>query len=375
MIKRFYDNLEKYIKPGKVLVLYGARRVGKTTLLKKFLEQTKLKYRLDSGDNIRIQQLLSSQDFKLIGEYVAGYDLIAIDEAQQIPNIGMGLKIIVDQNPKLRVIATGSSSFDLSNQIGEPLTGRKQTITLFPIAQLELAGFHNRYELKQQLEDFLIFGSYPEVVTTKSRTEKIKLLQELVDSYLFKDILSLEQIKNSRILLDLVKLLAFQIGSEVSLSELSGKLKIDVKTVDRYLDLLEKTFVIARVGGFSGNLRSEITSKQKYYFLDNGIRNGVISQFNSFSDRDDLGGLWENFVAIERLKKRSYKNIYGNAFFWRTYGQQEIDIVEEQDGKLSGFEVKWSTKKDSHAPSEWTANYPEANFSVITPDNYLDFVS
>jgi predicted AAA+ superfamily ATPase len=375
MIQRYYDNLEEYIQPQKVLILYGARRVGKTTLLNNTLKKTALKYRLDSGDNIRIQQQLSSQDFQQIAEYVTGYELIAIDEAQQIPNVGMALKIIVDQHPQIRVIATGSSSFDLSNQVGEPLTGRKQTLTLYPMAQLELTCLYNKYDLKQRLEEFLVFGSYPEIVTAVSRQQKIDLLHDLAGAYLFKDLLTLDRIKSSRVLLNLVKLLAFQVGNEVSLNELATQLSIDVKTVSRYLDLLEKTFVIVRVGGFSRNLRGETTQKQKYYFLDNGIRNAVINQFNLLSDRNDIGQLWENFVLMERLKKREYQKIYAGMFFWRTYSQQEIDLVEERGGKLFGYEVKWSMKKEVSAPRDWLTTYENATFEVITPHNYLDFVS
>ena len=314
LIPRIYDNIGKLLKPQKVLVIYGPRRVGKTTILKNYLKDTPLKYKLDIGDNIRIQQILSSQDFSQILPYAEGYELIAIDEAQQIPNIGMGLKIIVDQIPGIKIIATGSSSFDLSHQIGEPLTGRKKTITLYPISQLELLSVFTFFELKEKLEEFLIFGTYPEVVTAKTNKEKIDLVAEIVNSYLLKDVLSLEKVKSSKILLDLLKLLAFQVGGEVSLNELANSLNIDVKTVARYLDLLEKTFVIMRIGSLGRNLRSEITSKSKYYFLDNGIRNAVISQFNLLENRNDIGALWENFIIMERFKKRSYKSIYGNSY-------------------------------------------------------------
>jgi uncharacterized protein len=374
MIQRFYDNLADYTQPQKVLVLYGARRVGKTTLLNSFLKKTTLKYRLDSGDNIRVQQQLSSRDFQQIADYVAGYELIAIDEAQQIPHIGTALKIIVDQHPQVRVIATGSSSFDLSGQVGEPLTGRKQTLTLYPVSQLELASTYNRYDLQQRLEEFLVFGSYPEIITAVNRQQKIDLLHELAGCYLLKDILALNRIKSSQVLLNLVKLLAFQTGHEVSLNELATQLSIDVKTVGRYLDLLEKTFVIVRAGGFSWNLRKEITQKQKYYFLDNGIRNAVINQFNPLADRNDTGQLWENFIITERLKKREYQKIYAGMYFWRTYAGQEIDLVEERAGKLFGYEMKWSARKEVSAPRDWQTGYENASFEVITPENYLDFV-
>jgi len=374
MIKRAY-NLTKLIKPGKVLVLYGARRVGKTTLLNLFLAGTKLKYKLDSGDNIRTQQALSSRDFTTITEYASGYDLIAIDEAQQIPDIGMGLKIIVDQMPDIAVIATGSSSFGLSGAVGEPLTGRKTTITLYPIAQQELSSLYNRHELKERLEEFLVFGSYPEVVTAKSRKDKIAVLEELVDSYLLKDVLTLDRIKNPRVLLDLLKLIAFQIGGQVSLNELATQLRIDVKTVGRYLDILEKAFVIRRISGFSRNLRNEIVSKAKYYFWDNGIRNAVISQFNSLENRNDAGLLWENFMLTERIKKCAYEEIRGTFNFWRTYDGQQLDLVEEREGRLYGYEFKWSEKKKTKAPGNWIEAYGNAGFEIINNKNYLDFVT
>jgi len=373
IIKRFY-NLKGLIKSNKVLVLYGPRQVGKTTLLNSFLKETKLKYKLGSGDNIRLQQILGSQDFKKIIEYAYGYDLIAVDEAQQIPNVGMGLKILIDQMPDLRIIATGSSSFDLAQKIGEPLTGRKNTIILYPFAQMELLEKYNRHELKEKLEDFLIFGSYPEVITSRTKDEKITILQELVDSYLLKDVLALEKIKGSRQLLELLKLIAFQIGSEVSLSELASRIKIDVKTVNRYLDILEKAFVIKKIGSFGRNLRNEVSTKSKYYFLDNGVRNAVISQFNSLSNRNDIGILFENFIMMERIKKRDYKKILGQSYFWRTYAGQEIDLIEERSGSLYGFEVKWSPKKGKRVPTSWSDNYQNSKYKTITSENYLDFI-
>jgi len=351
--------------------------VGKTTLLENFLKQTQLRYRLDTGDNIRTQDILSSGDFARIQEYAEGYELLAIDEAQMIPNVGQGLKLIADKIPNIKIIATGSSSFDLANQVGEPLTGRKTTLTLYPISQLELLQQQgNRFDLKQQLEQFLIYGSYPQVVLAKTKDEKTRIIEELVNSYIFKDILTLEKVKGSKVLLDLLKLLAFQVGSEVSLNELSSNLGIDVKTVRRYLDLLEKSFIITKLGGFSRNLRSEVTSKLKYFFLDNGIRNGVISQFNTIDSRNDVGQLWENFIMMERLKKRSYQHIYGQSYFWQTYQQKEIDLIEERDGKLFPFECKWSTKNETVPPKEWLETYPQSEpFLVITPENYLDFVA
>ena len=373
-IPRIYQDLNKYIHPNKALVIYGPRQVGKTTLLKDFLAGYNKKYKLESGDNIRTQQILGSQDFKTITEFVQGYDLIAIHEAQKIPGIGNGLKILVDQVPGLRVIATGSSSFDLSGQVGEPLTGRKTTLTLYPVSQSELGALYSPFELRERIEEWLVFGSYPEVITTDTTAGKSRIAMELSQSYLLKDILELDRIKSSRTLLDLLKLLAFQVGSEVSLSELGRQLGVDYKTVGRYIDLLEKTFVIHGVRGYSGSLRKEITKKCKYYFYDTGIRNALIANFNGLDMRNDAGALWENFLFIERLKKRSYQALFSNIYFWRSWSQQEIDMVEEREGKLFAYEFKWGNKKIK-PPGLWKETYPQAGFEVIDRENYLDFVT
>jgi len=373
-ITRFYQNLSTYLKPGKVLVIYGPRQVGKTTLLRNFLANCPLKYKLDSGDNIKVQQILGSQDFDLLKHYVEGYDLLAIDEAQKIANIGNSLKILIDEIPGMRIIATGSSSFELAGQVGEPLTGRKITLALYPVAQLELLNLYNPFELQEKLAQWLIFGNYPEVITTVSKNEKIIKLEEIAHSYLLKDILELERIKGAKILLDLLRLLAFQVGNEVSLNELAGSLGMDVKTVIRYLDLFEKNFVIYNLRGFSKNLRSEITRKSKYYFYDNGIRNALISNFNSLDERNDIGQLWENFLFMERKKKRSYHNIVANEYFWRTWEQQEIDLVEERGGKLFAYEFKMR-KSNVKPPSQWLQAYPESVFAVINQQNYLEFIT
>ena len=373
LIDRFLK-LDSFLVPGKALILYGPRRAGKTTLLKSYLDSCGLRYRLETGDDVRIRNLLGSGDLKQILAFAEGFELVAIDEAQQIPDIGMGLKILVDHLPALRIIATGSSSFDLAGAIGEPLTGRKRTLTLFPISQMELKRKFNNYDLRQRLEEYLVYGSYPETVMADGRKEKIELLEELVGSYLLKDVLAMDRIRSSRTLLDLLKLIAFQVGSEVSLNELATQVKLDVKTVSRHLDILEKAFVIVRLGGFSRNLRNEVTSKAKYYFLDSGIRNAIIGQYNLLDSRNDTGALWENFIVAERLKKRSYTGIYGNIYFWRTYDGKEIDYVEERDGGLFGFECKWSMKKRDKPPKKWLESYPGATFELVTPDNYLDFV-
>ncbi len=373
-IPREYLNLEAYFKPNKALVILGPRQSGKTTLLNDFLEKTKLKFKLDSGDNIRTQEILSSQDFDKVLEYACGYELIAIDEAQRIRNIGLGLKILIDHIPGIHIIATGSSSFELAGQVGEPLTGRKITLTLYPLAQMELAKLFNTSELKARLEEFLVFGCYPEVVTADDRNEKKRLLNELVDSYLLRDILQLERVKSAKVLLDLLRLLAFQVGREVSWSELGSRLGIDTKTVARYLDLFEKGFVICNLRGFSRNLRKEISKKSKYYFLDNGVRNAVISNFNPLELRDDGGMLWENFLITERLKKQAYRGPHANNYFWRTWDQKEVDFIEEREGRLFGYEFKWGSRK-TPTPREWLETYAGSEFTVINRENYLDFVN
>lgn len=373
-IPRYPGQLDAFLEPNRVLVIYGPRQVGKTTLLKEFLSTTPLTYRLDNGENVLIQEILSSHDFSKILDYAKGNELIAIDEAQKIPDIGLALKILVDNVPNIKVIATGSSSFELAGQVGEPLTGRKRTLTLFPIAQRELLKLSTPFELQQRLEEFLIFGGYPEVLTMTDSEKKKQILTEIISSYLLKDILELEQVKSSKILLDLLRLIAFQVGSEVSLSELARQLGIDYKTVARYLDLCEKAFILYNLRGFSRNLRKEVTKKSKYYFLDTGIRNAIIANFNPLHLRDDVGKLWENFCVVERLKHQAYEPIYSNNYFWRTWDQKEIDWVEEREGKLFGYEFKWGSG-DASAPKEWRATYPESTFMTIHRENYLDFIS
>ncbi|MFH1259975.1 MAG: ATP-binding protein [Elusimicrobiota bacterium] len=373
-ILRIYNDLNKNLHPNKVLIIYGPRQVGKTTLLKDFLSVSGIKYKLDSGDNIKSQHILGSQDFTVLKEYAEGYELIAIDEAQKISGIGQALKILVDQVPGIKLIATGSSSFELAGQVGEPLTGRKLTLHLYPISQLELSLRYNPAEIKERLPEWLVYGGYPEVVTTSNKQEKARILEEIVQSYLLKDILELERIKSSKIILDVLRLIAFQIGKEVSLTEIGQQIGIDYKTVARYLDLFEKSFIIYSLRGFSRNLRKEISKKCKYFFYDNGVRNAIVSNFNALELRNDIGELWENFIFMERLKKRSYKKIFANCYFWRTWDQKEVDLVEEMEGKLYGYEIKWSKDKIK-PPEDWINTYENASFEVINKENYLGFVA
>lgn len=372
-IKRYY-NIQEHLEPNKALVIYGPRQVGKTTLVKNFLTDFQGRYRFVTGDDLRVREILSSENLETIKEYAEGYSLIVIDEAQKIPQIGTALKLLVDHCDGLKIIVTGSSSFELAGQIGEPLTGRKVSLRLFPLSQIELSYHFSQHDLKEDLEKFLIYGSYPELFDKDANnTLKQQLLMELTGSYLLKDILELEKVKSSKVLLDLLRLLAFQIGNEVSLNELSNNLGIDGKTVGRYLDLFEKSFIVYSLSGYSSNLRNEIKKKQKYYFYDNGVRNAIISNFNPLSLRDDIGALWENFLVMERIKKQVYTQLWSNNFFWRTWEKQEVDFVEEREGSLFGYEMKFKQKKVK-IPLSWKKNYPKAKFEIISKENYFEFV-
>lgn len=373
-IKRYYhDKLPELLQGGKVLALYGPRRSGKTTLLKELVAGFAGKSFFGSGEDRTVREVFTSNDINVIRSSFASYDLVVIDEAQAIPDVGLGLKLLVDHLPEVKVVASGSSSFELAGHIGEPLTGRKRTLTLFPVAAMELADNSGNMVLRQRLEELLVYGSYPEILTTPGFADKAELLIELRDDYLFKDILAFDQIRNARKLHDLLTMLALQIGREVSVSELGGALGMSRPTVERYLDLLEKTFVIRKLTGFSRNLRKEVSKTCRYYFYDNGILNAVINNFNLLKQRNDAGALWENFLFVERLKKQTYCRIHANNYFWRTYDQQEIDLVEERDGNLFGYEFKYSSKKLT-APVAWRNAYEKAEYKVISTENFLEFV-
>ena len=298
-----------------------------------------------------------------------------IDEAQNVPDIGKQLKFMIDSFPKLTIIATGSSSFDLMNQSGEPLTGRSYQYTLFPISQSELLKQFGAVEVQQQFDDRLVYGSYPEVIGLPNAEEKELYLKGLVQNYLLKDIFIYETVKNSSKIFDLLKLLAYQVGSEVSLEELGRNLSMSKNTVERYLDLLTKVFIVFKVNGFSGNLRKEIVKSSKWFFFDNGIRNAIISDFRDMHKRTDRGQLWENFCFYERIKFMRYNRRQPDYHFWRTYDRQEIDLVEKDNTKLRAFECKWGNNATAKLPKFFADNYPKASFDVMTRENYLDFVS
>ncbi len=374
-INRFLlKKIKETLEPGRAVVVYGPRRVGKTTLLNKYLEGVSEPFDFYNGEDIETQKLFTVQSIAKYKSLLAGKNLLVIDEAQKIENIGLNLKLIVDHLPHLKVIASGSSSFDLAKQVGEPLTGRKRTLTLFPVSQMELSTVEDYIEIRSNLEERLIYGTYPEVLVTEGFPEKKQVLQETVSSYLYKDISELNGIQHSKKITDLLTLLAFQVGKEVSLNELGRALEMSRPTVARYLDLLEQTFVLVNIRGFSRNLRKEVTKNSRYYFYDTGIRNALINNFNTLDRRDDIGMLWENFIVLERLKKQAYKEIYANNYFWRTYDQKELDWVEERDGKLFGFEIKWGKDK-AKPPKDWLETYQNAEYQVINQENYLDFIT
>lgn len=366
--------IESIIEKNKVVIVYGARQVGKTTLVNDFLLHTKLKYKLFSGDQIDFANDFGKCNLELIKKLLGDSELFVIDEAQKIENIGRALKLVVDYIPNIYVIATGSSSFDLANATSETLTGRKNLVTLYPISMMELHKSNTQYELEKNLDEYLIYGTYPNIITYKDNEKKQDRIIEIKDSYLIKDILEFHNIKKANVVINLLKLLAFQLGSEVSTPELGNNLGLDHKTVIHYLELLEKSFVIFRLGGFSRNLRKEISKMGKYYFYDLGIRNALISNFNDLNTRNDIGQLWENFMIIERIKKNAYTKIPANYYFRRTYDKKEIDFVEEGSGQLRGYEFKW--KKDKvNPPKDWLEIYKNASYKVITKENYFEFIT
>ena len=375
MIKRYIKNqLLKKLKPGKVLVLTGARRVGKTFLLQEISKELDQDYLFLTGEDFAVQDILERRSIQNYKNFLGSRKILIIDEAQKIPDIGPILKLMIDSIKDLKIIITGSSAFDITNFTGGPLTGRQTTFSLFPISELELKNSETETERLDNLSQRLIYGNYPEVLNIQNSDEKSEYLNEIVNSYLLKDILTLDKVKNPSKIFNLLRLISFQIGKEVSYDELGKQLSISKNTVERYLDLLSKVFVLYKVEGFSRNLRKEITKKSKWYFFDNGIRNVVIANFTNIKGRNDVGQLWENYIISERIKFQSYKKMIVNNFFWRTYDQQEIDFVEEREGKLFAYEIKWQDLRVK-LPKAWGKSYKNSEFSVINNQNYLNFVT
>jgi predicted AAA+ superfamily ATPase len=374
MIKRKIEiQLLESIKPGKVLVLSGARRVGKTILLKKISEQLKSDFLFVNGEDFAVQEALKRRTIQNYRNFLGNRKILIIDEAQKIEDIGSILKLMIDSIEDLKIIISGSSSFDILNLTGEPLTGRKINFTLFPISESEIIESETELQRKDNLIERLIYGNYPEIISINDRNEKKEYLTEIINSYLLKDILIYDKIKNSSKIFNLLRLIAFQVGNEVSYQELGSQLSMSKNTIERYLDLLSKVYVLHKVEGFSKNLRKEVTKQPKWYFIDNGIRNAIIANFASLEFRNDIGQLWENYIISERIKFQNYKRIRVNNFFWRTYDQQEIDWVEEKEGKLFAFELKWNAKS-SKVPKAWQKNYSNSEFMLVNQENYLEFV-
>jgi len=373
MIKRrlqqiFSDQLFK----GKAIIIVGARQVGKTFLLKEMFGNRKDAIWLD-GDLLETQVLFDNLSVAKAKAIIGNAKIVIIDEAQSILNIGTKLKLFTDHFPEIQLVATGSSSFDLANKINEPLTGRKWEYMLFPISFEEMVQHHSLLEEHKLLNQRLVFGYYPDVVCHSDQS--LDLLKQLATSYLYKDILQWERLNKSDKLMKLLQALAFQVGSQVSFSELGQICGLDNKTVEKYITLLEQAYVIFRLPSYSRNLRKELKFSKKIYFYDNGIRNTLISNFNAVEFRQDIGILWENFIIAERMKRNSYARYYPQTYFWRTQDQKEIDYLEENNGKLFAYEFKWNFRKKTKIPAPFADAYPEAEFQCITPDNYWDFLT
>ena len=373
LVRELSNLILKKLQPNKVVILSGARRVGKTMLVKEILANLNEPILRLNGDDIHVHDKLSIRSIENYKQILGTCKLLYIDEAQKIPEIGLKLKLMIDEIEGLRIIISGSSSFDINKNDGEPLTGRKYTFTLYTLSENEYTQIENNINKMDKVRERLVFGNYPELLHLPDRQNKVDYLNEMISSYLLKDILVYEHIKNSQKIFNLLRLIAFQIGGEVSLQELGIQLGISKNTVEKYLDLLSKVFILHKVEGFSRNLRKEITKNSRWYFLDNGIRNAVIANFNPLQARNDIGALWENYMISERLKYQEYKRISSNNYFWRTYEQQGIDWVEEKDGSLFGYEFKWKEEKVK-IPTQWKSAYPDASFELININNFSEWL-
>ena len=358
---------------GKAIILLGARQVGKTTLLKKIIQEQHVDALYLNCDEPQTISALTNCNLKELQMIVGANKFVVIDEAQKVDNIGLTLKLIVDNMPEVQVVATGSSAFELRNCLNEPLTGRKFEYQMFPISSNEIYQSSGYIDLKGALETRLIYGSYPDILNHANDARE--LLRMLTDSYLYKDILATDNLRKPDVLDKLLRALAFQVGCEVSYNELAQIVGTDSKTVERYIELLEKCYIIFRLHGLSRNLRNELKKAKKIYFYDNGVRNAVIQQFAPLDIRNDAGALWENFFISERVKRNHYQQNYCNTFFWRTKSQLEIDYIEEQNGQMTAFEMKWNPKKaNASIPESFLNSYDVKETVVITPDNYLDYL-
>lgn len=372
MIKRkLGEVLKNRMFSGKALVLLGARQVGKTTLLNDLVANQNDCLWLN-GDELDVQKMFENTSADRLKAQFGSNKVVVIDEAQRIKDVGLRLKLITDQMKDIQLIATGSSAFELSNEVNEPLTGRKWQYQMFPLSFSEMVQHHGLIKEKRLLPHRLVYGYYPEVVTSEGMEKQV--LKQLTDAYLYKDILAWENIKHPDKLLTLLRALAYQIGSQVSFNELGNICSMDSKTIEKYVTLLEQCYVIFRLPSFSRNLRNELKASRKIYFYDNGIRNALIANFTQPEMRQDIGQLWENFVISERMKYLAYNEIWCNTYFWRTKQQQEIDYLEESDGKIVAYEFKWNPKTKVKQPTTFAEAYPNSKFVVINLDNFENFV-
>jgi len=373
MFKRYLEkNILEWIGQGKVIILYGARQVGKTTLVKNIIPQYEGSVYLNCERQV-IKDLLETSNIERIRAYIGETNFVILDEAQKVKNIGSALKLLHDTYPEIQVIATGSSSFELSNVVVEPLTGRNVKFILYPLSVTELHNVLGKFRTDEIMENLLRFGLYPDIVL-RGEKQKITLLDELATDYLFRDVLQFENLRRSDLLMSLLKALALQLGNEVSMRELSGLLKTSVETIQKYIHLLEQSFVIFRLTSFSRNLRNELTKSQKIYFYDTGIRNSLLQDYNILQNRLDTGALWENFCLVERKKYLQKTGKRVNQYFWRTYQQKEIDLVEEYQGKLMAYEFKWNPEAKVKVPYEFLRTYKGSEFQVIHPENFWEFI-
>lgn len=370
MYQRILENtIKEKIGSGKAIIVVGARQVGKTTLIKNLLQEKE--YMFFDADDPTIRQLLSNPNTEQIKTFLGDYKTAFVDEAQRIEGIGLTLKIITDQFKDVQLFVSGSSSFDLGNKLNEPLTGRKWEYELFPISWEEFEKKEGFIKAEQQIENRLLYGFYPEVLNNQGKEREV--LKNLVSSYLYRDILAFSEIRKPEILDNLLLALALQVGSEVNYNELSQTVGVNKITIQKYIDILEKGYIIFRLNSFSRNLRNEIKRNRKVYFYDNGLRNMIIGNFNQIKLRTDIGALWENFLISERVKQNIYKDTFARIYFWRTKQRQEIDFVEEKDGKIFGYEFKWKAKSKIKLPETFVKTY-NAETKIIDRNNFRDFV-
>lgn len=370
--RRIFSRIKENLFKGKAIIIYGPRQSGKTTLLNELRNSMSSRILMLDGDEPDTRQKLTNVTSSQLMTLFAGYEAVMIDEAQRIENIGLTIKLIVDKIKGIQLIATGSSSFELANKIMEPLTGRKLEFHLFPFSVSELKEAHGETEEQRQMENRLLYGMYPEVVTNPANAPQI--LKSLTTSYLYKDILAFQDMRKPEMFGRLLEALALQVGSEVSFSELGLIVHADPVTIERYIYMLEQAFVIFRLRALSRNLRNELKKSRKIYFTDNGVRNAIIANFSPLNLRNDKGALWENFLVSERYKSLHYQNLFVNTWFWRTTQQQEIDYIEEKDGHLSAYEFKINPAKKARLPKTFGAAYPDHSFETITPANYFSFL-